>query len=81
MNASLRRGLAASALVGTALLGSAATAVAAPQPAPEEDGVVIVDQPDTGDLHNKWTFAPLGIPVLGLLDSVAGVPGKLLPLP
>ena len=81
MNSTLRRGLAATALAGTALLGSATAATAAPQPAPEPGGVVIVDQPDTGDLNNIWTFAPLGVPVLGLLDSVAAVPGKLLPQP
>jgi len=74
MNHHLRRGLAATLLAGTALLGTGAAAVAAPADQP-----VIVDQPDTGDLHNKWTFAPLGVPVLGLLDSVADVPGKLLP--
>ncbi|WP_338599060.1 hypothetical protein [Saccharopolyspora sp. SCSIO 74807] len=79
MNAELRRGLAVSALVGTALLGGAGAAVAAPQSAPEQDGVVVVDEPDTGDLHNKWTFAPLGVPVFGLVDSVLDVPGKLLP--
>ncbi|GAA3355884.1 MULTISPECIES: hypothetical protein [Saccharopolyspora] len=81
MNTAVRRGLAATALAGTALLGSATAAIAAPQAAPDPGGVVIVDEPDTGDLNNIWTFAPLGVPVLGLLDSLADVPGKLLPLP
>ncbi|HET6709774.1 hypothetical protein [Amycolatopsis sp.] len=51
---------------------------AAPAPA-DTPGVVVVDEPDTSGLHNIWTFAPLGVPVLGLIQSVNGVPGKLLP--
>ncbi|QUH00937.1 hypothetical protein HUO13_08990 [Saccharopolyspora erythraea] len=41
------------------------------------DGPAIVDEPDTSGLHNKWTFAPAGVPVLGVIDSVQGVPGRL----
>ncbi|MFD2395746.1 hypothetical protein ACFSVJ_00740 [Prauserella oleivorans] len=40
---------------------------------------MIVDEPDTSDLHNVYTVAPLGVPVFGLIRSVAGVPGKILP--
>lgn len=85
MSAFVTRGLAASTLVAAALLSSATGALAAPAPAPApapgQDGVVVVDRPDTGDLNNKWTFAPLGVPVFGLIDSVLGVPEKLLPIP
>lgn len=79
MSAFATRGIAASTLVAAALLSSATGAFAAP--APEQDGVVVVDRPATGDLHDKWTFAPLGVPVFGLIDSVLGVPEKLLPIP
>jgi len=70
----LVRAAAAAIITGAALFGAAAPALAAGTP-----GVVVVDEPDTGDLTNIWTFAPLGVPVLGLIQSVNGVPGKLLP--
>ncbi|UUV35554.1 hypothetical protein NQK81_19585 [Amycolatopsis roodepoortensis] len=70
------RAVTGAALAGLVVLGSAAPALAA-QDAPNE--VVVVDEPDTSDLHNIWTFAPLGVPVLGLVQSLNGVPGRLLP--
>ncbi|MEV0702308.1 hypothetical protein AB0I53_30940 [Saccharopolyspora sp. NPDC050389] len=68
------RAVAASLLAGVALLGTGPAALAE---APREDGVAVVDEPDTGDLNNKWTFAPLGVPVFGLIDSISGVPKRL----
>ncbi len=65
--------VAATLLAGAALLGVATPALA------DSPGVVVVDEPDTGGLNNIWTFAPLGVPVLGLLQSINGVPGKILP--
>ncbi|MFC9258049.1 hypothetical protein ACFWMR_10705 [Amycolatopsis thailandensis] len=70
------RAVTGAALAGLVVLGSAAPALAA-QEAPSD--VVVVDEPDTSDLNNIWTFAPLGVPVLGLIQSLNGVPGKLLP--
>lgn len=37
------------------------------------------DEPDAGGLNNIWTFVPLRVPVLGLIQSINGVPGKILP--
>jgi hypothetical protein len=56
------------------LLGLTSTSVAA-----KPSDVVIVDPPDTSGLNNIWTFAPLGVPILGLIQSVTQVPGRLLP--
>jgi len=75
MNKTVIRGLVASALAGAAVLGAAAPALAAPSPS----DVVIVDEPDTTNLHNAYTFAPLGVPVFGLIGSLNAAPGKLLP--
>ncbi|MFJ9783911.1 hypothetical protein ACIRSS_30315 [Amycolatopsis sp. NPDC101161] len=70
----MKKTLAVAVLAGAALFGAATPALAADGP-----GVVVVDEPDTSGLNNIWTFAPLGVPVLGLIQSVNGVPGKLLP--
>ncbi|MDQ0378536.1 hypothetical protein [Amycolatopsis thermophila] len=75
MKKTVIRGLVASALAGAAVVGAAAPAPAAPSPA----DVAIVDEPDTTNLDNAYTFAPLGVPVFGLIRSVNAVPGKLLP--
>ncbi|WP_206787524.1 hypothetical protein [Amycolatopsis sp. MtRt-6] len=74
MKKNLVRAAGAAVLTGAALFTAAGPALAADAP-----GVVVVDEPDTGGLGNIWTFAPLGVPVLGLVQSVNGVPGKLLP--
>ncbi|MFF5987648.1 hypothetical protein [Prauserella flavalba] len=79
MKKTLARGVATGALAGLAVVGAAAPALAAPGPAPSESDVVIVDEPDTSDLHNVYTVAPLGVPVLGLIRSINAAPGKLLP--
>ncbi|MFJ8910378.1 hypothetical protein [Amycolatopsis sp. NPDC102389] len=70
------RAVTGAALAGLVVLGSAAPALAAQG---EPNDVVVVDEPDTSDLNNIWTFAPLGVPVLGLIQSLNGVPGRLLP--
>ena len=69
---SIRRVAVTSLVAGAALLATAAPAIAS-----DDRPVTVVDEPDTSGLNNKWTFAPLGVPVFGLVDSVAGVPGKL----
>ncbi|MFE6609394.1 hypothetical protein [Amycolatopsis sp. NPDC057786] len=76
MKKTFGRAVAGAALAGLVVLGSAAPALAA-QDTPND--VVVVDEPDTSDLNNIWTFAPLGVPVLGLVQSLNGVPGRLLP--
>ncbi|QFU94013.1 hypothetical protein [Amycolatopsis sp. YIM 10] len=70
MRKSIARGVAAAVLSGIALVGVAAPAQADP---------VIVDEPDTSELNNIWTFAPLGVPVLGLVQSVVKAPNNLIP--
>ncbi|WP_134733119.1 hypothetical protein [Amycolatopsis nivea] len=76
MKKTVVRAVAATALAGAAVLGAAAPALAATQ---DQPGVVVVDEPDTSNLNNIWTFAPLGVPVLGLIQSLNGVPGRILP--
>lgn len=88
------RGVVAAALTGLAVAGTAAPALAAEAapapaapapvapavaPAASDGGPAVVDEPDTGDLNNIYTFAPLGVPVLGLVRSLNAVPGKILP--
>lgn len=74
----IQRSLAIPGLACAALLATAAPALAEDATAPSAaDDVTIVDEPDTSDLHNKWTFAPLGVPVFGLIDSVQDVPDRL----
>ncbi|MDA3624368.1 hypothetical protein [Saccharopolyspora oryzae] len=68
------RALTAAVLTGAALFSAGPAAFAE---APRQDGVAIVDEPDTSELNNKWTFAPLGVPIFGLIDSVSGVPKRL----
>ncbi|HJQ46752.1 MAG TPA: hypothetical protein VJ870_10585 [Amycolatopsis sp.] len=77
MKKTLARGFAVTALAATALAGAAAPALAAEAPAP--GGVPVVDEPDTSQLNNIYTFAPLGVPVLGFVRSINAVPGKILP--
>jgi hypothetical protein len=73
MKKNLVRAAGAALLAGAALFGAAAPALA------DAPDVVVVDEPDTSGLNNIWTFAPLGVPVLGLIQSINGVPGKILP--
>ncbi|WP_326956082.1 hypothetical protein [Amycolatopsis sp. NBC_01286] len=75
MKKTLARAAGAAVLAGAVLFGAAAPALAADAPG----GVTVVDEPDTSGLNNIWTFAPLGVPALGLLQSINGVPGKILP--
>ncbi|GAB3380447.1 hypothetical protein [Amycolatopsis echigonensis] len=76
MKKTVVRAAAATLLSGAAVLGAAAPALAAAQ---DQPGVTVVDEPDTSNLNNIWTFAPLGVPVLGLVQSLNGVPGRILP--
>lgn len=71
MKTTLARGLVAAALAGLVLTGAAAPALADP---------VIVDEPDTSELENTWTFAPLGVPVFGLIQSVVRAPNGIIPV-
>jgi hypothetical protein len=74
MNRIAGRAITASLLVGAALLGTGPAALAE---APPRGDVAFVDEPDTSDLNNKWTFSPAGVPVFGLIDSITGVPKRL----
>ena len=38
-----------------------------------------MDEPDTSNLNNIYTFAPAGVAVLGLIRSLNAAPGKILP--
>lgn len=76
MKKTLLRVTAATALAGAAVLAVSAPAFAATS---DDSGVVVVDEPDTSGLNNLWTFDPLGVPVFGTLQSLGGVPGKILP--
>jgi hypothetical protein len=78
MKKSLARTTATVVLAGLAIVGVAAPAVAA-ESSVQNNGVIVVDEPNTADLNNIWTFAPLGVAVIGLIQSVNGAPGKLLP--
>ncbi|GAA3537842.1 hypothetical protein GCM10022222_21830 [Amycolatopsis ultiminotia] len=78
MRKTVARAAAVVAIAGAGVLGVAVPALAATQ---DEPGVTVVDEPDTSDLNNIWTVAPLGVPVLGLIDSINDVPGKILPSP
>ncbi|NKQ58296.1 hypothetical protein HFP15_36140 [Amycolatopsis sp. K13G38] len=76
MKKTVVRGVAAAGLATLALAGTAAPAMAAEAPG---GGVAVVDEPDTSNLNNIYTIAPLGVPVLGLIRSINAVPGKILP--
>ena len=74
------RGVAVTALAAAAVFAAAIPSTAAPStPEPGPGDVVVVDEPDTSELNDIYTFAPLGVPVFGLLQSLNAVPGKLLP--
>ncbi|MFI6024224.1 hypothetical protein [Amycolatopsis magusensis] len=70
MKKTLARGVAAVLLSGIAVVGVSVPAMADP---------VIVDEPDTSELNNIWTFAPLGVPVFGLIQSVVKAPNGIIP--
>ncbi|MGA6163575.1 hypothetical protein [Amycolatopsis magusensis] len=70
MKKTLARGVAAVLLSGIAVVGVSVPAMADP---------VIVDEPDTSELNNLWTFAPLGVPVFGLIQSVVKAPNGIIP--
>jgi len=67
----------AAILAATASLALSAPAHASTQEQPGDPQ--ISGQPDTSQLHDEWTFAPLGVPLFGLIDSARAVPGKIIP--
>ncbi|SDH76916.1 hypothetical protein SAMN05192558_10344 [Actinokineospora alba] len=72
MKNTITRTLLAATLAGLAVTAAAAPALADP---------VIVDEPDTSNLNNVWTFTPvLGVPVLGLVQSIVRAPNNILPV-
>ena len=82
MTKTFLRGLLPAALAALLSFAISAPALASsPTAASDDDEPAVVDKPDTGGLHDTWTFAPLGVPVFGLIDSVAEVPKNLLPQP
>jgi hypothetical protein len=66
----MKKIVASLVLSGAVLAGFAAPALADP---------VVVDKPDTSGLSDKWTTAPLGIPVFGLIESVVKAPNYIIP--
>lgn len=76
MKRTMRGGFVVSGLACAALFATTVPAIAVAAE-PQQDEVVIVDKPDTDGLNNMWTFAPLGVPVFGLVDSVVDVLSKL----
>ncbi|GAA0601707.1 hypothetical protein GCM10010174_17080 [Kutzneria viridogrisea] len=72
----MTRKIVVPALLAATMLGFAAPAMA--DTAPSGGGVVVVDQPDTSNLNNIWTFAPLGVPVFGAIQAVLQAPARLL---
>ena len=66
----MKKIVAAAVLTGAVLVGFASPALADP---------VVVDKPDTSGLDDKWTTAPLGIPVFGLIESVVKAPNYIIP--
>lgn len=74
MKKTVARGLAGAMLAGAAVLATATPALAA-----DEGGVTIVDEPNNANYNDAYTFAPLGVPVFGLIRSLNAVPGKILP--
>lgn len=66
----MKKIVAAAVLSGAVLAGFASPALADP---------VVVDKPDTSGLNDKWTTAPLGVPVFGLIESIVKAPNYIIP--
>jgi hypothetical protein len=83
MRQTIRRAIAVTALAGAATIAVAAPASAATPtnstPQGSAGNVTVVGDPGNSNPGDPWTFDPLGIPVIGLIQSVADAPGKLLP--
>ena len=71
MTKTITRAVLSAALAGLVLTGAAAPALADP---------VIVDEPDTSELNDTWTFAPLGVPLFGLIPVIVRAPNGILPV-
>ncbi|MEV6237943.1 hypothetical protein [Lentzea sp. NPDC051838] len=66
----MKKLVASAVLTGAVLAGFASPAFADP---------AVVDKPDTSGLSDKWTTAPLGVPVFGLIESVVKAPNYIIP--
>jgi hypothetical protein len=82
MKNTVRRGIAAVLLSGAAIVAiavpaNAATATPNTTTSQAGGGVIVVGDPNTGNLNDVWTFAPLGVPVLGLVQAALEAPGRL----
>lgn len=71
MKRALARGVVTAVIAGAAFTAAVASALA--------DEPEVVDEPDTSNYHDKYTFAPLGIPIIGLINSVVDAPGRIIP--
>jgi hypothetical protein len=74
----MRKALART-IAATAFAAAAGLALPLPALADASGQPNVVDEPDTSGLNNTWTFAPAGVPVFGLIQSVSEAPQKLLP--
>lgn len=81
MTKTFLRSLVPAALAALLSFAISAPALASSAAASDDDEPAVVGKPDTSGLHDTWTFAPLGVPVFGLIDAVADVPKNLLPQP
>ena len=68
--------LAAAVTATVAIPASAATAT---EHTASTSDVTVVGDPGNSNPGDPWSFDPLGIPVFGLIQSVLGAPGKILP--
>lgn len=72
-------------LIAISVLAAAVTAtVSIPASAATENtastsDVTVVGDPGNSNPGDPWSFAPLGIPVFGLIQSIVNAPGKILP--
>ncbi len=69
----------AAAVTATVAIPASAAAAAATEHAASTSDVTVVGDPGNSNPGDPWSFAPLGIPVFGLIQSVVNAPGKVLP--
>jgi hypothetical protein len=79
MRKSVSRGIAAAALTAAAGLLLPLPALAATTSGNNPPQPNIVDDPNTSNLHNEFTFAPLGVPVFGLVEAALAAPNGIVP--
>jgi hypothetical protein len=68
--------LTAAVSAAVAIPASAATVT---EHAASTSDVTVVGDPGNSNPGDPWSFAPLGIPVFGLIQSIVEAPGKVLP--